>query len=48
MIDVKFDVTEARPVDEDHPQWQISDDEEEDNEDSDEEGISSGESDLDD
>lgn len=38
--DIKLDVQEAKPVAEDHPQWQISDDEnDEDQSDSDEDGI---------
>lgn len=47
--DIKLDVKEAKPVDEDHPQWQMSDDEDEDEAlISDEEGISSDDESSDD
>lgn len=43
QTELKLDVKEAKPVDEDHPQWDISDDEDKEGEDSEEEGISSDE-----
>ena len=41
QTEIKLDVKEAKPIDEDHPQWNISDDEDKEDGDSEDEGISS-------
>ena len=41
QVDLKLDVKEAKPIEEDHPQWNISDDENSEGNDSEDEGISS-------